>query len=213
MLKITTYTKQELVDLFHTTKVCNITRSLDTMGYKYRTNGRKGENYRLTILELPADAFKIFCMDELGFSANTDFRTLKRFLYFFFCDEDFQQLPIGEMERLMQKENAYITRQTIAKWIQFLKEKNIINESDSEYNYFATVVTEISTESLSITKELYLKAWRAYWNVRKTGGCHEEAFRAMHSVNGGAVFKKRMVEPNGFYSKLIDALVKTINQE
>lgn len=211
MLKIATYTKQELVDIFHTTKMCNITRSLDSMGYEYVTNGRKGDNYRLTITKTPNN-FKTFCINELGIPERSNFRILKEFFYLFFCDEEFQQMPITEMVRILKSEGEEVSRQTIAKWIQFLRDKNIIFEGN-EFNYFATVVTAVSTETFIITQEEYLKAWKVYWDTRREGGSSEEAFRAMRSVNGGAVFKKPKVLESAFYTELIDALVETIEKE
>lgn len=211
MLKKTTYTKQELVDIFHSSKMCNITRTLDSLGYEYKTNGRKGDNYRLTITKTP-DAFKAFCVEELGIPQQSDFRLLKNFFYYFFCDEDFAQLPITEMERILKSDGLAPSRQTLTKWIQFLKEKNIIHKSN-EYNYFATVSSEISTESVQISKELYLKAWEAYWSTKRKGGSYEEACAALIKVNGGRISKKPKIEVNGFYSKLIDTLVETLEME
>ena len=114
------------------------------------------------------------------------------------------------MERVLEAEGKKVSRQTISKWIEFFKSKNIINESQ-EYLYFATIKTDISTESLRITKEEYTEAWKRYWNIRREGGSYNEAFNAMCGVNGGVVFKKPMIEENGFYNNLLDSLVELLN--
>ena len=211
MLKMATYTKDDLVKEFNTDKMCNITRSLTTMGYEFETNGKRGKNYRLTITKAP-NMFKVFCTSELGIPAQSDFRLLRNFFYYFFCDEEFQQLPIEEMVRIMESEGKKVSRQTISKWIQFLKNKDIITEGQ-EYLYFTTVKTDISTESLRITREEYLAAWKAYWDVINNGGMYHEALNAMYKVNGGATFKKPIIEENGFYSDLIDSLVELLDEE
>ena len=211
MLKMATYTKDDLVKEFHTDRMDSIKRSLDRLGYKYETNKKNGKNLRLTITKLP-NMFKAFCISELGIPAQSDFRLLRNFFYYFFCDEEFQQLPIGEMERILEAEGKKISRQTISKWIEFFKSKNIINESQ-EYLYFATIKTDISTESLRITKEEYVEAWKRYWNIRREGGSYNEAFNAMCGVNGGVVFKKPMIEENGFYNNLLDSLVELLDEE
>lgn len=211
MLKMATYTKEDLINEFHTDRMDSIKRSLDRLGYKYETNKKNGKNLRLTITKLP-NMFKVFCISELGIPAQSDFRLLRNFFYYFFCDEEFQQLPIEEMVRIMESEGKKVSRQTISKWIQFLKNKNIINESQ-EYLYFTTVKTDISTESLRITREEYLAAWKAYWDIINNGGMYNEALNAMYKVNGGATFKKPIIEENGFYSDLIDSLVELLDEE
>lgn len=209
MLTIATYTKQDLVNEFHTERIDSIKRSLTRLGYEFETNGKNGKNLRLTITKAP-NTFKTFCVSELGIPAQSDFRILRDFFYYFFCDEEFQQLPVEEMARVLERDGKAISRQTISKWIQFLENKNIINKSQ-ECLYFATIATDISKEALEITREEYLKAWQVYWNIRREGGSYNEAFNAMCSVNGGAVYKKPMIEENGFYSSLIDSLVELLN--
>lgn len=205
------YTKEELVNEFNTSRIDSIKRSLTRLGYEYETNGRNGKNLRLTITKAP-NMFKMFCINELGVPAQSDFRILRDFFYYFFCDEEFQQLPVGEMARIMEEEKKAVSRQTIAKWIQFFKDKSIIYES-REYLYFATVVTDISTESLQITKEEYTRAWQRYWTVKRNSGDAKTAFDEMKKVNGGVVFKKQKIEENGFYSSLIDSLVELLESE
>lgn len=209
MLTIATYTKADLINEFHTDRIDSIKRSLTRLGYEFETNGKNGKNLRLTITKAP-NMFKTFCVSELGIPAQSDFRILRNFFYYFFCDEEFQQLPVGEMERVLESEGKKVSRQTIAKWIEFFKSKNIVRESQ-EYLYFATIKTEFSTESLKITKEEYTEAWKRYWNIRREGGSYNEAFNEMCRVNGGVVFKKPMIEENGFYSSLIDSLVELLN--
>lgn len=205
------YTKQDLVDVFHTDRMDSIKRSLDRAGYKYETNKKNGKNLRLTITAIPGDPFKTFCVDKLGIPAQSDFRILKTFFYYFFCDEEFQQLPDEEAVRVLEDMNKKMCRQTIAKWRKFLLDKNIVVESNCEYMYFVSFTIEGIVYTEKITRELYLAAIKEYWDVKKSGGSWDECSAAMRKVSGGKVFKKAKIEENGFYNELIDALVKTMN--
>lgn len=206
MLRIATYTKEDLVEIFNTDKVCNITRSLERLGYQYITNGKKGKNYQLTITATP-DAFKMFCINQLDIPAQSDFHLLKIFFYHFFGDLEFQNLPVSEMERLLKEENKPISRQTISKWIDYLKSKNIIAADKTDYVYYATVSVEGKVGSVEISREDYVRAWKVYWNARNSGRTYSEAFNAMCKVNDGSVYKKPSIVENGFYSELINDLV------
>lgn len=208
MLKITNYTKQDLVEIFNTDRLDSIKRSLDRLGYKYTTNGKKGKNLVLSITETPA-AFKMFCINELGIPAQSDFELLRNFFYYFFCDDEFRQLPIVEMERQMKEDGKPICRQTISKWINYLEKKDIIGFS-SECVYYVSFSVEGEHFIEEIPKEKYLEAWRRYWALKKEGCQWHQCFNAMCSVNGGTVFKKPIVEQNGIYNELIDTLIELL---
>ena len=207
-----TYTKQELVDMFHTDKMCNIKRSVESMGYKWDSNNKRGNNFRVTITAITIDKFKEICTNKLGIPAQSDFRILKHFFYQYFCDEEFQQLPITEMERILNEDDKTITRQTIAKWIKLFEEKNLIYKSNMDYTYYVTLTLDDRTSTEEITREEYTRAWKRYWEVKKQFG-YKVAFVEMCKVNGGKVSKKPKILENGFYSELIDALVEAIESE
>lgn len=209
MLKITTYTKQDLIELFNTDRLDNIKRSLNRLGYEYTTNGKRGNDLKLTITKTP-DAFKMFCINELGVSAQSDFTLLRNFFYYFFCDEEFQQLPATQMANIMQNDNKYICRQTVVKWIEFLRNKGIIQIDNYNAVYYVSFTVGKNVYIEEITKEKYLEAWHKYWNVKKSGGSYEQARASMCKVNGGVVFKKPRIEENGFYNELIANLIDVI---
>lgn len=210
MLKITTYTREDLVEIFNTERLDSIKRSLDRLGYRYSTSGR-GAGLRLTITATP-DAFKMFCINELGIPAQSDFELLKTFFYYFFCDEEFQSLPETEMERILAKEGKPVSRPTINKWIKFFKEKNYICADTTEYKYFAIVGSEGDKGAVEITKEEYLEAWHKYWGVINAGGNYFKAMAAMYKVHGGAVCKKAVITENGFYTEKINDLIDILSE-
>ena len=160
MLRITTYTREDLMEIFNTTRIDSIKRSLDRLGYKYETAGR-GKTYTLTITETP-DPFKMFCINELGISAQSDFTILRTFFYYFFCDEEFQSLPIGEMERILIEEGKPITRKTLSKWIKYLENKAMMERFKQKFELFKLKPTNDAAKKL-IDKELK--------RVNKLDGC------------------------------------------
>ena len=195
--------------IFNTDRLDSIKRSLERLGYEFTTNGKRGNNFRLTITKTP-DAFKMFCINELGISAQSDFTILRNFFYYFFCDEEFQQLPVVEMERVMSREGKGTTRQTISKWIKFLESKDIIYINKDECIYYVSFTIGDQAYVEEIEQKQYREAWRRYWNIRKAGGEWAQAYNAMCKVNGGTVFKKPLIEENAFYTSLTDDLISVL---
>ena len=205
-----TYTRQELIDIFGTERLDSIKRSLKRMNIDYTSSG-SGKKFTLTVTAAP-DGFKSLCIEKLGIPAQSDFRILKHFFYQYFCDEEFQQLPTTEMERILNEDGKTITRQTIAKWIKLFEEKNLIYKSNMDYTYYVTLTLDDRTSTEEITREEYTRAWKRYWEVKKQFG-YKVAFVEMCKVNGGKVSRKPKILENGFYSELIDALVEVIESE
>lgn len=208
MLEKREYTKEELTNIFGTDKTCNITRKIESLGYKYETNKKKGKNYRLIITATPENSFKEMCIKELGITAQTDFRVFGEFFYLFFGDEEFQQLPYVDMEKEMKKCGISITRQTIAKWVDRFKQKDLINESN-EYIYYSSSKT---LGTIEITKEEYLNAWKTYWFYRYQGYEYNFCYCEMCNKIGGAPIKKAKIEENGFYTMLINKLFEELEK-
>lgn len=206
MLELREYTKEELAPILNCKpdKACNITRSLDRMGYKYEPNGKKGKNYRILITALPHNTFKELCVTKLGIPAQSDFYILRNLFYYIFCDEELSLTDSALEEKLGT------TRQTIRKWIDFFKEKGLLVEHCRDYNYYVA----IDKDYIEISREEYLKAWNEYWKVKQqTGGNTDAAFAAIIKTCGGVLAKAPKREENAFYKELIDALVEAIESE
>lgn len=198
------YSRQELVEMFHTDRLDSIKRSLTRQGYEFEML-KNGKNAQMKIIKAP-NMFKVFCIEELGISAQSDFHMLRNFFYYFFCDDEFQQLPVAEMERVLAADGRAISYKTIAKWISYLEEKGIIYRSITEYVYYCS----ISGKAVEITKEEYLKAWEVFRNTLKNTRDWNEARKKMIEVNGGAVHKTPLVQENDFYGELINSLADLV---
>jgi hypothetical protein len=118
MLETKTYSRQELEIIFKTSRRDVIIRKLNSLECEYTVEGR-GQNMALTINKIE-NPFKVFCILELGFSPQTDFNKLKTFLYYFFCSNNFNSLPLREMEHRLKTDNDAISRQTFSNWIRLL---------------------------------------------------------------------------------------------
>lgn len=208
MLDQKTYSRQELMDLFKTDRLDSIKSKLKRQNYQFTTSGR-GSNFTLTITDLPPQ-FRNFCVDELGFAPQTDFMRLKKFLYRFFYDEEFQKLPQTEMERVLDEEGFYISSQTIGKWIQKLIDCGLIWRSFADFNYY-TINHRREKKVLFIDKETYSEAWRAYWDGRPYS--YNEACSNMYAVVKGTPHKVGKIIENVFGADKFDRLLDILESE
>ena len=84
-------------------------------GYKYTTNNKRGNNYRLIITEIPVttvnyDNFRNICINYLGTSKNIDFNKLALVLCFMQYDTRFIDLTFEQMERRIKDKGFVVSR-------------------------------------------------------------------------------------------------------
>ena len=130
------YSKIELNAIFGECSVQSMIRKLNRYQVDVQVFGR-GEKAQFKILEI-GDPFKLFCITELDFDANTDFDKLQYFYYYFFNDDEFAAMPDEEKARQMNDRGCPVGRQTIANYIRKL-EQNVWIAKDTEncIYYFA----------------------------------------------------------------------------
>ena len=150
-------------------------------------------------------------MEQLGFAPQTDFERLKVFLYNFFFDDDYRQLPIVTMARILEKE-FYISYQTLSNWIDKLEKANLIHRSMAEFNYYAFGKDECGNPiEIPITEQLYKKAWNEYWKGNEYSYC--EALACMNEVIKGTPKKFGVIDLNAFDEQTIEALKSILREE
>lgn len=211
MLDLREYTRQELIELFHTERLDSIKAKLKRQGYKYTTSGR-GKTFSLTITELPL-RFRNFCIEQLHFAPQTDFVRLKKFLYQFMFDEEFRKLPFVTMKETMIG-TMEITNQTISRWIKRLYDENIV--ADGEMIYYS--INKVTGLYRRITEEEHKEAWKRYWEVRndengEPTGQYHLATLEMYDCIGGFPYKKADIIFNAFETERIDTLKEILKQE
>ena len=119
MLANRTYSISEMEELLRTKGKQNIDRKLERYGIDFSSDGY-GDSRIYTIKHIP-DPFKVYAIVKLGIPAQANFTKIRNFYYFLFCAEGFAEAPLIEMARIMEAEGVPMARQTITKWLNYLK--------------------------------------------------------------------------------------------
>ena len=198
------YSKIELNAIFGECSVQSMIRKLNRYQVDVQVFGR-GEKAQFKILEI-GDPFKLFCITELDFDANTDFDKLQYFYYYFFNDDEFAAMPDEEKARQMNDRGCPVGRQTIANYIRKL-EQNVWIAKDTEncIYYFAR-----GSERRIVTKEEYKTAWKEYWEDKNNGASSEDAIINMRSKYYGIARKNPIPRSNAFFLNDIEQLCNLI---
>ena len=199
MLEFKYYKVNELKEMFHINRTSNLERSLNTYGVEFIKSG-SGEDTTYTITAIN-DELKIFCISELGFAPQTDMRKLTYFLYYFLNVEDFVNLPDQAKEQYMNDGDRYVSRQTIARYIQKLINANYVARSNDFIYYFVYKGVRKPTD-----KETYCKAWREYFKDKENGYDSSMAIFNMIANYGGYAQKYAPTEENAIYEDKINYL-------
>ena len=202
----TFYTKKELNLMFGDGNVQALKRKLTRYGISHNVSGR-GENAIFEILKIE-DRFKVFCITELDFYGNTDFKKLRNFYYYFFNDEEFAAMPDEFKERKMTERGKSVSRQTIANYIKKLTSKIWVAYSDSNCKYYFAY----KDEQKFTTHEEYSEAWRNYWLDKENGCDCGEAICRMVAHYGGVARKQTVPQLNAFYLDKIKELCDLIQE-
>lgn len=201
------YKKSELAQIFGSTSNQAINRKLSRYGVQFSVAGR-GEQavYQIQRIE---DKFKIFAITELGFDANTDFKKLRNFYYYFFNDEEFQTLPDEMKEARMREGNKDVSRQTIARYENKLVKYNYIAYlgGDDYIYYFAH-----KGKRRTVKRPEYSRAWREYWEDKESGMDSRTAIFNMIMHYGGVARKQAIPTLNAIYLKKIDEMLSYIEE-
>lgn len=184
-------------------------RKLDAYGYEYSSSGT-GNNRIYTITALPDmfHQFRSYCVFELGFKPQTDFKKLRDFVFYLFADEDFNWRPDELMEEYLRLEKRGMSRQTIGKYRHKLEDLGLI-ASVGDYVYYRVYKEFGVQEHEIITQEEYSKAWKSYWQYRSAHPDADStpAYSHMYNEFGGVPRKQRRVERNGINARQINTLL------
>ncbi|MBE7052788.1 MAG: hypothetical protein E7391_00740 [Ruminococcaceae bacterium] len=206
MLKLASYTKSEMTEIFKTKNMQGLQRKLQRIGVSFKVTG-KGDNAIFTITNIE-NPFKIYCMTELGFDGRSDFYKIRNFYYYYFNDEEFRSMPNEVQENRMRLEHKYISRQTIANYINKLCKKNFVTKNNSYIYYFAH-----KNNQRIVEKKEYCEAWHMYWSDIGKGYTSRDAIYNMIRNYGGVARKQEIAEINGIYNKDIELLRNLIQED
>lgn len=164
------YTKDQLLSALGSKDLSNAKRTLTKQGYSFTTNGKKGNNYRITItsLSIPVSAvaaenFRLCCQQELGVKDDIDFNKLAILVCFLEYDYDFINLTLEQMELRIKQQGFTLSRKTISKYLEILENNNLIVCFMSQYAYY--VILDNGTKF--IRRDQWLQFWDIYYNGDK----------------------------------------------
>ena len=211
MLEIRKYTKNELSAVLGTNTKQGIDRKLQRYGVEFVSTGR-GQNLMYEIHEVP-NRFNLYCITEIGMSASVNFEKLKYFCYYLFCDENFADFPIVEMEAIMSEDGVHVSRQAISNWINRLSRIGYIHiDKKTDCVYYAITKSEDDKKHYKeISQEVYCKGWNLYWSNKNISGTNA-AYKMMYDYVGGHPYKRPKITENIFYSDQIQKLIELVNE-
>ena len=211
MLEERKYTIAEMAQITGTQSRQGIRRKLENYEIVFEESGR-GSSVVFDVKNIK-DKFRVFCIIDLNFPSQTDFIKLKYFMYYFFCDETFAQIPDEAKEERLRGDGNDISRQTVSKYIERLNTLNLISKNTGNYVYYFASGNYRETT----TKETYSKAWKEYWQNKNNGYTTTDAINEMRYNYGGVARKYPIPEWNGIYldeiNYIIDLVCESIENE
>lgn len=212
MLEKRKYTRQELIDLFKTSRLDAIKNKIRRAGYLFTDSGR-GESYTLEITELPeADQFKQYCIEVLGFDPRSDFQKLKTFLFFFLENEEFMTLQYNEMEQIIKDHKGSVSAATISKYFKQLSAIEWAVQEPFEYVYF--IHDGSSGKPRYITREEYCSINKEFWQlIKKDGLSWSEAHSRIKEKYGNKPRKRPRAVKTAFSARQYEELWDLIDTE
>lgn len=212
MLEKRKYTRQELIDLYKTSRLDAIKAKIRRAGYLFTEEGR-GASYTLEITDLPKeDQFKQYCIEVLGFSSQTDFQKLKTFLFFFLENEEFMTLQYNEMEQIIKDHGGSVSATTISNYFKQLSAIGWTDQEPFAYVYF--LHDSSSGKPKYISREEYCLINKEFWKLIKKGGkTWKEAYTEIKEKYGNKPRKRLKDVKVGFFAKQYDELWDLIDIE
>lgn len=200
------YTKPELSAIFGTRNKQGLERKMKRYGIEYVASGR-GERTIYKIQKMN-DPFKVYAITELDCDANTDFRKLRIFYWYYFNDEIFMAMPDEVKETMLRLDDKTISRQTITNYTQRLVDKNMIERNSNDFIYY---FAHKDTQRL-VDRSEYSKAWKEYWEAKRNGADYFDAIYGMIDKYGGVARKQAIPQINGIYNNDIEFMCHLIQK-
>ena len=212
MLEKRKYTRQELIDLYKTSRLDAIKNKIRRAGYLFTDTGR-GSSYTLEITELPqADQFNQYCIEELGFSPQTDFQKLKTFLLFFLANEEFMTLQYNEMEQIIQDYGGSVSATTISGYFKQLSSIGWADQDPADFVYF--LYDGSTGKPKYITREEYCSINKEFWQLIKKGGkTWKEAYTEIKEKYGSKPRKRPRAVKIAFAARQYEELWDLIDTD
>ena len=208
-LQLRTYTREELEEIFSTTRTDSIKRSLQRAGYTFESGGR-GKGYTITITGLPdpPTPFEEFARREFECGPQTRIEDMETFFSLLFFHPDFRYYP-GTYQSIFMKDNLniHISAQTLRNWKKKLIDLNWIALDETDCRYYACRKEQKPTE---MEMEQYKRSWRKFYEKVARGADPSAERKEIYYKNGGMPRKQCGFAENGVEYEKIDELRKSL---
>ena len=185
-------------------------KKLDRYDVVYFANGW-GKNVVYNILEI-REPFKMYCVFDMGFDPNSDFKKIRNYLFFLLGEDEFCWLPDEPMEAYMKSKGYTISRQTISKYRQRMELLEYV--IGGEYIYYRVYKDEDGNQRYCpVEKEEYCNAWHIYWDKRNNEQWDsEQAYAYMYACFDGVPRKQTKPYKNQIQKKELNLLMDMVAQ-
>lgn len=187
-----TYTYAEMARYFRTSDRQGIRRKLDRYT-RYSVSGR-GEETLYNIIDIP-DPFRLYAINNMRYSPQTDFDKLAKYLYYFMNDEEFRRWPDSIVAELMRERGCYVSRQTIGNYKEKLVDGIAIEDIDDDT---ATYYFSYNDYIRECTREEYKAAWKEFWELYEAKGKDWNVMRRIIEKYGGKPIKRKRLALGAF---------------
>ena len=210
MLECRMYSASEMCKYLGVRDNSQAKKKLDRYKIVYFANGR-GKDVVYNILEI-RDPFKVYCVFDMGFDPNSDFKKLRNYLFFLLGEDEYCWLPDEPMEAYMRSKGYPISRQTISKYRQHMEQLEYVIGGD--YIYYRVYKDEDGIQRYSpVEKEEYCNAWHIYWDKRNNENWDsEQAFAYMYVCFGGVPRKQTRPYQNQIQKRELNYLMDLVAQ-
>lgn len=179
------YAYAEMARYFGTSDRQGIRRKLNRYTH-YSVSGR-GEQTQYTIIDIP-DPFRLYAINDMHYSPQTDFDKLAKYLYYFMNDEEFRRWPDSIVEQLMSERGCYVSRQTIGSYKEKLVNGIAVENMDDDT---ATYYFSYNGYIRECTREEYKAAWKEFWELYKARGNDWSVMCRIIGKYGGKPIKRK----------------------
>lgn len=189
-LQLQTYSRTELEEIFGTSRIDSIKRSLKRAGYTFETVGRgKGCTITITALPTPQTPFEAFAKREFSCGTQTNFEGMETFFSLLLFHLEFRYYPATYQSQFLKESFAIdISDQTLRNWKKKLIDLNWIAIDENDCRYYTCRKGE---KPVPIDIKQHKKAWREFYSRIGKGEIPEEVQRDIYYKNNGMPRKQR----------------------
>ena len=205
------YSRAELEEIFRTSRLDSIKRSLERAGYGFTSAGR-GNTSTITITALPKPptAFEGFAKREFACGPQARLEDMETFFSLLLFDTEFRYFPATYQAQLLREQyDITISDQTLRNWKKKLIDLNWIAIDENDCRYYSCRRGE---KPAAIDREQHRKEWREFYGRIEQGENPETVRREIYYRNNGMPRKQRGFAENAIEQDKMQELRKILKK-